>query len=631
MPNARLRSTRYTLCALATALLLVFSSIAPVFAADPPAGDGSVPTEPTATTVLLETTASPEPTIASDAPSPSASPSVSPSPEDSGSPTASPPDSTPTSGDEPTMSLLAAAATETGEEETGTPAPSATPEPGAPVVTTAIATAAGTLASDSATEATPTVVAASGQAEAGATTIIEQYNIQIIQGSPDPEGAVVQSAANSVVANQQVLATSGAAEGAIVGSGSTAQSGGVLAIATAIIRQINIQIVTALGSDGAATQTADNLVVLGQDVEAATGNATAEGGTGTTGDAAAGASASVTQKNIQIYIGDHEGPLTAAEVIALVLRYLAGPSLSDDGGAAGVEQRATDTSEVTQQVSAVVGQPPTGTPGTGPAVSVGSGASSTNEEAGISPSASVNTMSGDALINALVFIGQINVQLISSIFGGEAVQSASNKLIVDQVLAAQSGNAASSGGAAESGGARIGAEVTLNQTNAQATLSGTGGDAVAAQNDVIGAIIRALFGSASPSASSVVRQSAANEALVQQDLRIPGTPTPTPVPDQPPAQDQSSGSNAPSQPVVQCAFAHGFKALHDAIPDVVGECRTNEVYAGNGDAVQLTTNGILVWRKADNYTAFTDGRSTWVLGLLGIQVMPLSDWYVTGR
>jgi hypothetical protein len=33
-----------------------------------------------------------------------------------------------------------------------------------------------------------------------------------------------------------------------------------------------------------------------------------------------------------------------------------------------------------------------------------------------------------------------------------------------------------------------------------------------------------------------------------------------------------------------------------------------------GDALQQTTGGLLVWRKADNWTAFTDGFRTWVHG-----------------
>ncbi len=78
---------------------------------------------------------------------------------------------------------------------------------------------------------------------------------------------------------------------------------------------------------------------------------------------------------------------------------------------------------------------------------------------------------------------------------------------------------------------------------------------------------------------------------------------------------------AAAAPDVQgsCQFVLGFKTLHDLIPNVVGNCLTDVQYAANGDALQTTTNGLMVWRKADNYTAFTDGYRTWVNGPLGLQ------------
>ena len=74
-----------------------------------------------------------------------------------------------------------------------------------------------------------------------------------------------------------------------------------------------------------------------------------------------------------------------------------------------------------------------------------------------------------------------------------------------------------------------------------------------------------------------------------------------------------------------CQFILGFRALHDAIPDRVGDCLTNQSYdPASGNAIQRTTawhgkGGLLVWRKADNWTAFTDGSTTWVNGPNGIE------------
>ena len=64
-----------------------------------------------------------------------------------------------------------------------------------------------------------------------------------------------------------------------------------------------------------------------------------------------------------------------------------------------------------------------------------------------------------------------------------------------------------------------------------------------------------------------------------------------------------------------CQFVLGFATLRDIIGhDIVGECLENEHYNAIGDSVQQTTGGLLVWRKADNWTAFTDGYRTWLNG-----------------
>jgi hypothetical protein len=85
-----------------------------------------------------------------------------------------------------------------------------------------------------------------------------------------------------------------------------------------------------------------------------------------------------------------------------------------------------------------------------------------------------------------------------------------------------------------------------------------------------------------------------------------------------------------------CDFKLGFKALHDQIPDAVGGCLENESHnTRNGNTEQRTTahhgkGGLLVWRKADNWTAFTDGHWTWVNGPFGVQrrlnAGPLFGW-----
>ena len=69
-----------------------------------------------------------------------------------------------------------------------------------------------------------------------------------------------------------------------------------------------------------------------------------------------------------------------------------------------------------------------------------------------------------------------------------------------------------------------------------------------------------------------------------------------------------------------CRFVLGFQAIHDLIPDVVGRCLDDEGHnPANGDGLQHSAGGLLVWRKADNWTAFTDGYRTWVNGPHGLE------------
>ena len=72
--------------------------------------------------------------------------------------------------------------------------------------------------------------------------------------------------------------------------------------------------------------------------------------------------------------------------------------------------------------------------------------------------------------------------------------------------------------------------------------------------------------------------------------------------------------------LLACQFVLGFAALRAMIPGVVGDCLEDERHnAFNGDGLQRTTGGLMVWRKADNFTAFTDGHWTWVNGPYGLQ------------
>ena len=69
-----------------------------------------------------------------------------------------------------------------------------------------------------------------------------------------------------------------------------------------------------------------------------------------------------------------------------------------------------------------------------------------------------------------------------------------------------------------------------------------------------------------------------------------------------------------------CGFVLGFASLRTLVgAATVGDCREDERFnVDNGNAEQRTTGGLLVWRKADNWTAFTDGYRTWINGPFGL-------------
>jgi hypothetical protein len=68
-------------------------------------------------------------------------------------------------------------------------------------------------------------------------------------------------------------------------------------------------------------------------------------------------------------------------------------------------------------------------------------------------------------------------------------------------------------------------------------------------------------------------------------------------------------------------FVLGFKTLADMLgPDVIGEPLEDEHFNPEcGDTLQLTTKGLMVWRKAENICAFTNGDRTWLNGPEGLQ------------
>ena len=83
--------------------------------------------------------------------------------------------------------------------------------------------------------------------------------------------------------------------------------------------------------------------------------------------------------------------------------------------------------------------------------------------------------------------------------------------------------------------------------------------------------------------------------------------------------------------VAPCAFVLGFQRLRELVPPfagqpAIGACLENEQHGpAGGEASQRTTawhglGGLLVWRKLDNWTGYTDGHRTWANGPYGLEL-----------
>jgi hypothetical protein len=72
--------------------------------------------------------------------------------------------------------------------------------------------------------------------------------------------------------------------------------------------------------------------------------------------------------------------------------------------------------------------------------------------------------------------------------------------------------------------------------------------------------------------------------------------------------------------VFTCQSGSEFAQLREQIADVLGAC-TSDVLPNpqNGDLLQATDQGLLVWRRLDRHAAFTNGATTWVDGPFGLQ------------
>ncbi len=84
-------------------------------------------------------------------------------------------------------------------------------------------------------------------------------------------------------------------------------------------------------------------------------------------------------------------------------------------------------------------------------------------------------------------------------------------------------------------------------------------------------------------------------------------------------------TDVPPADAATCHYVLGFKTFHHLIPSLVGACLSDEQHnPDNGDALQQTKKGLLVWRKADNRVVFTNGSITILAGPQGLEERPNS-------
>jgi hypothetical protein len=83
----------------------------------------------------------------------------------------------------------------------------------------------------------------------------------------------------------------------------------------------------------------------------------------------------------------------------------------------------------------------------------------------------------------------------------------------------------------------------------------------------------------------------------------------------------------PAEAQEPCHFVLGFDSLRDLVgADTVGDCLEDEhVDPASGNVEQQTSGGLLVWRRTDGVTVFTDGGTSWINGPLGLQTRPNTE------
>jgi len=135
--------------------------------------------------------------------------------------------------------------------------------------------------------------------------------------------------------------------------------------------------------------------------------------------------------------------------------------------------------------------------------------------------------------------------------------------------------------------------------------------------DLIESWLRRDGGSAnSTAADTVPPDPASSTPQASASAPVDIEPTEEGIPSGPEVTHQLLEANGPT---LGCSYPPRLAAFRSKIgPSLVGECVEDALFAADADATQRTTNGKLIWRRADERAAFTDGADTWLDGPNGI-------------
>jgi hypothetical protein len=126
---------------------------------------------------------------------------------------------------------------------------------------------------------------------------------------------------------------------------------------------------------------------------------------------------------------------------------------------------------------------------------------------------------------------------------------------------------------------------------------------------------------AQPDDGSSAGSAQADEPANSPDRVAPSSRGGNPAPEQTSTPTPSLPDSLPNEVAATPEFKLGFGVLARLLGELAGAPLENEFHdPSTGNTLQRTSKGLMVWRKAENWTAFTNGFLTWINSSHGLQV-----------